>query len=196
MRVGRFGEAVPFLERTDPFGSSDPAYARNLTLSQLRAGHASDAVRVADQALVLTDLQRYDEALAELDRHIRQTNAPGARLLRSAVLRRAGRSDEAMGAVRDLLRERPDDLAVQGAMVRTAIEDGDPDALLEATEDLVAEDRSGLVLYLRAIALHTLGRTAAAVEALDAASKLAPSDPAIGALRERFEEARRAGRGT
>jgi tetratricopeptide (TPR) repeat protein len=242
MRAGRFGEAVPFFERTDVFGSENPVYVRNLAISHLRAGHASDAARVAGEALVrfpmdpellgsrglaraelgdlngaeadlrlarergihsdevlavhvtvLTALQRHDEALAILDQYIRQTNAPGARLLRSAVLRQAGRRDESIAALREMMRERPNDLAVQGMMVRTAIEDGDPEALLEATEDLIAQDRSGLVLYLRAIALQALGRTAAAIEAIDAASKLAPGDPAIGVLRERLEAARAGG---
>jgi tetratricopeptide (TPR) repeat protein len=114
------------------------------------------------------------------------------------VLRRAGRQKEAIAELRELSREHPTDLAIQGAMADAAIEAGDPETFLEATEELAGpDDRPGvLVLYLRALAQKALGRHGDAIDSLDRALEIAPGSAEIRALRDRFEAERRGGQRT
>jgi tetratricopeptide (TPR) repeat protein len=148
-------------------------------------GNPSEDV-VAAYVLVLTERQQFDAALSALDRYIQQRPEPGVRLLRSIVLQRAGRSEEATAAMLELLHEHPSDPTLLGALFGTAIENGDPAGFLVKTDSLVAQDRTGLVLYLRAFAQHALGRTDAAIAGLDQALKLTPDSQAFSALRERL----------
>jgi len=157
-------------------------------------GNRSEDVTAA-YALTLAERQHFDGALAVLDRQIAQNPAPGARLLRSIVLHRAGRGEEATAEMVVLLRERPGDPTLLGALLGSAIQNGDPATFLVATDDLVTQDPTGMVLYLRAFAQHALGRTAAAIEGLDQALQVAPDSQAIRSLREQLVQMKQNGSG-
>jgi tetratricopeptide (TPR) repeat protein len=141
---------------------------------------------IAAHVLVLTERKQYDAALAALDRSLRDNDSTGVRMLRAVVLHRAGRREESVASLLELLRRNPDDPTLFGVTLGTAIGDGDPATFLSATESLVAQDRTGLVLYLRAFALQALGRTEAAIAAIDAALQLSPDSLAMRALRDRL----------
>jgi tetratricopeptide (TPR) repeat protein len=153
---------------------------------------------IAGYVLALVDQGEFDAALAALDQRMREPNAFGARLMRTAVLRRAGRREEATSELQALLKERPGDWVTQGAMVDAAIADGDPAAFLAASEPFVEPDRSGAILYLRALALSRLGRKDEAIAAVERALVLAPDSLMLRALRERLAGAspHPSGRGT
>jgi len=175
----------------------EPEAAASDLRRAIELGNAAEEI-LAAYVLALVRLERIDAALAALAVRIDQTNSPGARILRSAVLRRAGRQQEAIAELRELSRQHPTDLLIQGAMADAAIEAGDPAAFLEATEEFAGpDDQPGLlVLYLRALAQKALGRDEEAIESLERALRIAPDSAELRALRDRFEEERRGGPST
>jgi tetratricopeptide (TPR) repeat protein len=149
-------------------------------------GNVTDDV-IVGHSLSLAEQRQFDAALAVVDGTGSRRNDVGFGLLRAVVLHRAGRRAESLAALKELLRDHPNDLRIQSAMVSATIEQGDPRGFLEATDDLVSQSRSALLLYLRAIALRATGRADEAIAALEQAEALAPGSPPIRALRETLE---------
>jgi len=125
-----------------------------------------------------------DEGLKKLEAAAGQGIAPD-QLLETAVLLQiaAGRIDGAQATLGRLVREHPDAPGTLRAQARLALRTGNPGRAREILEDLVARQPDAASLQLLALARYQTKRYPAAIEALEAATKLSPD---FDAQRERL----------
>jgi predicted AlkP superfamily phosphohydrolase/phosphomutase/Tfp pilus assembly protein PilF len=144
------------------FAAAAEAYER------LLAEHPDDAALRASWAGALGALGRYDESLAELERAIAQQPLnPEAHHNRGVIFEKQGKRDEAVAAYRSALRYNPQYAPSQQALVRLTGAGGGA-----APRD--PAEQEALVLAERASQAARRGDYAGAMQALDAAERLAP----------------------
>ena len=161
---GRPAEAVEMADRAVDKDPGNPVV--RLQRAQLRARTPG-----ADAAAVLEDL---DLVLAA-----QPGNAP-ALSLKAGVLSAAGRTDDALDAVQDLVNAQPGNAAVREQLARLQLAAGRPDAAARTvTAGLnLVPDRPGL-LALDAQIARAQGRVADAVRSLERLADAAPGDPSV-----------------
>jgi tetratricopeptide (TPR) repeat protein len=144
------------------FAAAAEAYER------LLAEHPDDAALRASWAGALGALGRYDESLAELERAIAQQPLnPEAHHNRGVIFEKQGKRDEAVAAYRSALRYNPQYAPSQQALVRLTGAGG-------GAAPRAPAEQEALVLAERASQAARRGDYAGAMQALDAAERLAP----------------------
>jgi tetratricopeptide (TPR) repeat protein len=153
-----------------------PAWAA--LLRQAAAGGAgADANLLYHLGLVELDLGRPEAAREALARSLELAATPWARYALAAVDARAGRAGEAVASARRALTARPDDLSLAKSALRILRDAGAWAELLAAAAELAPGlQGDGRIRFLRALALHGLGRDAEARGILDADEGLELAD--------------------
>lgn len=161
--------------------------AAALKLAQATAAaNPHDAQALLVLADVLRDDDRYDEAVAVLDRLIAETGGDSAAnwrlyFLRGASLERAGRWDRAQGDLEQALKLRPDDPEVLNYLGFAWADRGEhlDRALALLQKATILDPKDGAIVDSLGWVHYRLGDYPQAVRELELAVSLDPADPEV-----------------
>jgi tetratricopeptide (TPR) repeat protein len=174
LRTGRLAPPPP--GAPPPYDVAGPAWAALLREAAADPERA-DANVLYHLGLVELDLGDVDAARDALLRSLELGETPWARYALAAVDARAGRVADAVESARRALAARPGDLALAKSALRILRDAGAWAQLLAAAAELVPElQHEGRIRFLRAVALHGLGRDAEARSILEAGGGLELAD--------------------